>query len=568
MHESVAEGLSAPPASDDLPTEDVDVVIVGAGLGGLSCAGVLAKYGYTVAVVEAHYHAGGVAHGFQRPAKGGDGGRYLFDSGPSFWAGCGGEGLVNPLAVVLRVIEEQDAVRWVQYDGWQMYCGDGSGAFDRWRFTVGKDGLLGEVRRRLGAQGEEQLRAYQRAIDPVVRGAEAIPAFAVRSGLSAAVPLVGKYLPGLLAAGPVSGFLTGPASALMEKSIEKGNFLWRFLDFLSFALSGQPAEGTIGAATAYTCGDLFKEGCAIDYPLGGSEAVVDALVRGVRKRPGCSVSLGRRVLRFGAEGGRVNSVVVKTPSGEKTVRARKAVVSNADVWSTARLLREGAADWDEDFAAAHRGSAERVLGETPRTPSFMHLHVGIDAAGLPEDLDIHHSFVLDETKPIDAEDNVVLISIPSVLDPSLAPPGKHVVHAYTAGCTDFAPFADLDRRSAEYRDYKEARAEVLWRCLEQVIPDARERVEVELVGSPITHRRFNNRDAGTYGPGWVPGEGSGFPGADIFGVPGLYHCGDSCFPGIGIPAVAASGCIAANSIASVGEHWRLLSELQAEGVLP
>ena len=30
---------------------------------------------------------------------------------------------------------------------------------------------------------------------------------------------------------------------------------------------------------------------------------------------------------------------------------------------------------------------------TPRTGSFMHLHLGIDATGLPADLDIHHLVV-------------------------------------------------------------------------------------------------------------------------------------------------------------------------------
>ena len=53
---------------------------------------------------------------------------------------------------------------------------------------------------------------------PVVEGAEAVPAFAVRSGLTAAIPLLGKYFPALLKAGPVNQLLTGPATDLMEKA--------------------------------------------------------------------------------------------------------------------------------------------------------------------------------------------------------------------------------------------------------------------------------------------------------------------------------------------------------------
>ena len=82
------------------------------------------------------------------------------------------------------------------------------------------------------------------------------------------------------------------------------------------------------------------------------------------------------------------------------------------------------------------------------TNSFVHLHLGIDATGLPADLESHCKFsspivllaslsapldsVINNWDPIDAPQNHVIISIPSVLDPSLAPPGCHVVHAYAA----------------------------------------------------------------------------------------------------------------------------------------
>lgn len=61
---------------------------------------------------------------------------------------------------------------------------------------------------------------------------------------------------------------------------------------------------------------------------------------------------------------------------------------------------------------------------------------------------------------VDAPQNVVLISIPSVLDPSLAPPGKHVLHAYTPGTEPYEIWAGLDRKSAAYRQLKAERSEV------------------------------------------------------------------------------------------------------------
>ena len=42
---------------------------------------------------------------------------------------------------------------------------------------------------------------------------------------------------------------------------------------------------------------------------------------------------------------------------------------------------------------------------------------------------------------------------------------------------------------------------------------------------------------------------------------GLFVCGDSVFPGIGVPAVAASGANCASSTVSVFEHLQMLENL-------
>ena len=63
----------------------------------------------------------------------------------------------------------------------------------------------------------------------------------------------------------------------------------------------------------------------------------------------------------------------------------------------------------------------------------------------------------------------------------------------------------------------------------------------------------------TAGPAIKAGEGL-FPGPTT-PVAGLYCCGDSRFPGIGLPAVAASGAICANTLVPVWDHMKLLEEL-------
>jgi phytoene dehydrogenase-like protein len=103
------------------------------------------------------------------------------------------------------------------------------------------------------------------------------------------------------------------------------------------------------------------------------------------------------------------------------------------------------------------------------------------------------------------------------------------------------------------------RAEVRWQALAIVIPDVRGRCEVTLVGTPLSHECFLRRHRGSYypairaGKGWFPS--SGMP------LAGLLYCGDWTFPGIGLPAVAASGMIAANTLAPVTKHLAMLPDL-------
>ena len=189
----------------------------------------------------------------------------------------------------------------------------------------------------------------------------------------------------------------------------------------------------------------------------------------------------------------------------------------------------------------------------------MHLHLGIDAQGLPADLACHHIVVNTWEPDVTAPQNVIAISIPSLLDPTLAPASKHNIHVYTPGSEPYGLWQHLDRRSKAYEQQKQARSEVMWQALERIIPDVRSRCEVTLVGTPLTHERFLRRHHGSYGPAIRAGNAL-FPGP---GTPldRLFCCGDSTFPGIGMPAVAASGMITANTLAPVQKHVEMLQEI-------
>lgn len=106
--------------------------------------------------------------------------------------------------------------------------------------------------------------------------------------------------------------------------VKEDTFLRRWLDYLSFALSGLLADGTICAAVSYTLGDLHRENSLLDYPVGGSGAVCESLVKSI-ERNGGRVLLQTRVDKIVMEGGRAAGVLLK--GGEKimashSVRAR------------------------------------------------------------------------------------------------------------------------------------------------------------------------------------------------------------------------------------------------------
>ena len=65
-----------------------------------------------------------------------------------------------------------------------------------------------------------------------------------------------------------------------------------------------------------------------------------------------------------------------------------------------------------------------------------------------------------EPVQVDTEQNVVLISIASVADPSLAPAGKHTLHAYLPATEPFDRWQGLERGGAAYEALKEERSQV------------------------------------------------------------------------------------------------------------
>lgn len=524
------------------------MVVIGGGIGGL-CAGALcALYGKKVTVVESHSVAGGAAHSWKRNG-------YTFESGPSLYSGMSKWPTTNPCGQVLHALDEP--LTCVEYNTWMVHVPEGS-----FLTEVGNDQFVDVLREYVadvdGVNAADEWLRLKELMKPLAKASSALPPSAVRTDLGAVVTLA-RFVPGLLAAAPVLPEIMAPYSKFMEKNDIRHPFVKNWMEVLCFLLSGAPASGTLAAEIGYMFDDWYKPNSTLEFPVGGSEAIVDALTRGLRKNGGrLEVNSHVAGINFDDATKRATGVTLKDGT---VITATESVISNCTVWDTLKILPPNAM---EECRAD--GSGKKWVDdvhETKMCASFMHLHLGIDATGLPPDLEIHHIYVEDWARGVTAEQNMVLVSIASVLDPTLAPTGKHVIHAYTPGNEPVELWQGLERGSDEYEKLKDTRSQILWRAVEKAIPDVRVRVECQYVGSPLTQQRWQRRHKGTYGgTGWITPDSDTIPiTTAATPMAGLLVVGDSNFPGPGVPSVAAHGWSAAHELVPFWKQCAMLDKV-------
>lgn len=560
---AAASGLAIEP--------EVDIVVIGSGLAGLSSASLLASRGLKVMVLEQHYEIGGCAHTFTVDLNGNtvpsailakkpDTPVFHFEAGPSLYSGLSADASPNPLKHIFQMIGEEP--EWITYDTWGAHLPEVPEGYE---LSIGAENFLEILRRYGGPTALEDWDKLATALRPLTEGVIGLPSTAVRGDAGILLTLAFKYPIPFLKVLRDAGKITAPFD--LDKYEIRDPFLKNYLNLIAFLLQGLPADGTLTAVMAFMVDEFYKENPVMDFPKGGSGAMADALSRGVTKHPGCSVHTSTSVEEIVVENGRAVGVLLRNG---KTVRARKGVISNADLYNTFRLVPEGKhAGLDEERHRLLGGKGVTGLealgglnGGVPLCKSFMHLHLGVKADVLPKDLPPQWTVVNDWNVPIDHPGNVIVVSMPSKLDPDLAPEGYHVIHAYTAGNEPYdiwEKFEDVDRRkSDEYQQLKEERAAPMWEAIKRRAPDVEKGVVVRQIGTPLTHARFLQRYRGNYGPAIAAGNSAGLKFPEVTTpLPGLYRCGDSTTAGIGVPAVASSGAQCANALLSVFEQLEM-----------
>lgn len=583
-YKGTGDGMGGGDAGDEY-----DVVVIGSGMGGLACGAMCAKYGEKAIVLESHIKMGGSAHSFTKVHNKE---KYSFEVGPSIFEGLDKPSL-NPLRILLDVLDSELPVEtyqglayWVPTSNF-----DGTGPVKYWRFQ------LGDVEAPGGFY--ESLREHASDGELAIKEFEALRSrLKTLGGSTTAVCLFNlRQDPGFLAttAGSLPYVATHPdvfadlplTFDSLHKTVDQlvtEPFLRNFIDTMCI-FCGFPAKGAMTAHMLYILERFFEPGCSYSVPKGGTENIARALHRGGAQF-GMDISLNTHVAEILVEGGRACGVRLK--SG-KVIRARKAVVSNATPFDTVKLL-PAQDDLDPEmpgFSALQEW--RQTLGTLPRHGAILHLFVAVDAEKVVDGKKLAdhpswraaedetaknpaHLIVQDWSRSMQDSQNLCSFFIPSLLDRSVCPEGKHVIHVYSSGGEPYEPWEQLEPGSEAYEAYKEERANILWEALENCIPDARQRAEFHIVGSPLAHEAFLRRDRGTYGMAWAAGTSAPYAGLLKFTpipfpfpnlktpVDGLLRCGDSCFPGIGTPSAAASGVIAANTIVNVETHIAMLEE--------
>ena len=480
---------------DQRPSEAYDAVVVGAGVGGLVCANLLARGGLRVLLVEQHYMVGGYCSTFRRAG-------YTFDAATHFYPLLG-----NPRTITGGLLQDLGLrQRWVKMNPVDHFHFPDGTSF---RVPADFDTYLA----RLKAECPEESRALDEFFSTVRE----------------------VYMHGLL-----EYFRWRPTErldAFRQTTVREALDRHFRSPKLKLMLTADCSHwGSKPSDTSFVFDSMLRLSYFLGnyYPEGGSQAFADELAQRFEERGG-HILMSSNVRRVVVRGGEARGVEIETgPRRARrsvTVRAG-VVVSNADLLLTLERM----------VGAEHVGPSKLEAFKSLRpTRACFITHIGLK--GMPtETLREAEGYHWTSWDSDDVPTASLKIFVPTLFDPSLAPPGGHIVITQKLAEPEFDSVNDWAAHKAE------AERRVLAR-LEEIMPGFGGKVSVCLSASALTSQRYTSNHRGAM-LGWEmsPDQlGAQRPAPDGL-VKNLYFVGHWTQPGGGITPVIVSAMRVAQSI--------------------
>ncbi|KAG4982512.1 hypothetical protein AAZX31_10G082500 [Glycine max] len=510
VEEVVAEGGGVKGKGE----EEFDAIVIGSGIGGLVAGTQLAVKGARVLVLEKYVIPGGSSGFYQR-----DG--YTFDVGSSVMFGFSDKGNLN---LITQALEAVGCRMQVVPDPTTVYFHLPNNLSVRVHKEYDK--FIEELTSYFPHEKEGILKFYGECWKIF----DALNSLELKS-LEEPLYLFGQFFQKPLECLTLAYYLPQNAGAIARKYIQDPQLL-SFIDAECFIVSTVNALQTPMINAAMVLCDRHFGG--INYPLGGVGGIAKSLAKGLVDQ-GSEIVYKANVTSIIIEQGK--AVGVRLSNGREFFA--KTIISNATRWDTfGKLLKDIPLPKEEE-------NFQKVY---VKAPSFLSIHMGVKAEVLPPDTDCHHFVLESNWSKLEEPYGSIFLSIPTVLDSSLAPEGRHILHIFTTSSVE--DWEGLSR--ADYEAKKQLVADEITSRLEnKLFPGLRSSIDFMEVGTPKTHRRYLARDEGTYGPmpRRIPKGLLGMP-FNTTGIDGLYCVGDSCFPGQGVIAVAFSGVMCAHRVAA------------------
>lgn len=480
------------------------VVVIGAGIGGLTAAALLARRGYQVLVLDQAIVPGGCASTFKR--KG-----FTFDVGATQVAGLEPGGIHHRIFTELEI----DLPEATPCDpACAVYLPGETQPINVWR-----------DRAKWKAERERQFPGSDRFWQLIDNLFQASWAFQARDPV---LPprniwdlwqLTQAVRPGTLTTLPYTFLTVG--DALRGHGLEDDWRLRTFLDLQLKLYSQVDAEETalLYAATALS---VSQSPQGLSHLHGSMQVLSDRLVAALEKYGG-KLLMRHSVEKVLVENGKVKGVLVRNQK-TKEVRTETAdeIVANVTVQNLVQLLGRN----------APQGYKQRV-DKLPEASGAFVVYLGVDETAIPSGCPPHLQFMYDRNGAI-GENNSLFVSVSRAGD-GRAPEGKGTIIA--SSFVDPKPWW----RSEDYEAMKEKYTGEAIARLGQFFHLTPETILHQEAATPRTFARYTARDRGIVG-----GIGQRVPTFGPFGfanrtpVKNLWLVGDSTHPGEGTAGVSYS----------------------------